>query len=377
MKRKKQKRHRKGEVAVCDDRGNLRLVFSFHKQRFFWSLRLPDTPHNRLIAHQKALKIRQDIELGLFRPENKSLYITNERPEGQTVRLAELWQRFVDYQKQILSPTTIVNSYEAVTRYLAKCSTEGLQDPVSLRGELLQITTKGQAQDALMYLSKCCQWGIKHGLLDRNPFAGMYREIKTNKPTAPVAFTREERDQIIAAFVNHSTYSHYAPLVKFLFWTGCRPCEAVGLKWSAVALDCSFVQFAASIVIAGSKLIERQSTKTGVVRKFPCNQALQELLQSLDRSTNPLVFPSKRGKPINIRNFNVGAWRGVLASLGLDYKNGIRMTPYNCRDTFISLQIAAGVSSDVVAYWVGNSPAVIRQKYLDPAALDRLAPVLG
>ncbi|MFN3360096.1 MAG: tyrosine-type recombinase/integrase [Pseudanabaenaceae cyanobacterium] len=374
MGRRKQKRHKKGEVVVANDRGNLRLIFSFNKRRFFWHLRLADTPYNRLVAHQKALKIRQDIELGLFRPENKAFYLGNGGARGQIVCLGELWQKFVDYQREILSPTTIANSYEPVTRYLQKCQTEGLQDPIGLRGELLQITTKGQAQNALMYLSKCCQWGMNQGLLDRDPFAGMYREIRTPKPTAPVAFTQAERDSIIAAFASDSVYSYYAPLVKFLFWTGCRPCEAVGLQWAAVAPDYSFIHFAAGIVLAGSKLVERPTTKTGVVRKFPCSPSLRELLRSLHPSSHTLVFPSKQGKPINIRNFNVGAWRSVLRQLGLEYKNGTRMTPYNCRDTFISLQIAAGVSSDVVAHWVGNSPAIIRQKYLDPAALDRLTP---
>jgi hypothetical protein len=39
-------------------------------------------------------------------------------------------------------------------------------------------------------------------------------------------------------------------------------------------------------------------------------------------------------------------------------------TPYNCRDTFITIQIERGMTSDIVARWVGNSPEVIRKHYL-------------
>ncbi|MBC1270555.1 site-specific integrase, partial [Trichormus variabilis FSR] len=48
-------------------------------------------------------------------------------------------------------------------------------------------------------------------------------------------FTREERDIIIKAFEESKLYSYYAPLVKFLFFTGCRPSEAIALQWKHIS----------------------------------------------------------------------------------------------------------------------------------------------
>ena len=98
----------------------------------------------------------------------------------------------------------------------------------------------------------------------------MYLDMLQSKAPPPVAFTVEERDRIIAAFVNDSRpgtdYRHYAPFVKFLFWTGCRPCEAIGLRWGSVLPDCSRVHFHESIVEISGRKVRR---KTVAKRKRP------------------------------------------------------------------------------------------------------------
>jgi integrase len=122
-------------------------------------------------------------------------------------------------------------------------SSVGLVDPLKFRLELLQATTESQARRTLMQLSAACKWGIKHKLIEDNPFDGMYLELSATKPVPPISFTVQERDQIIAAFETDSrpgiNYRHYAPFVKFLFWSGCRPCEAIGLRLSSVNADYS------------------------------------------------------------------------------------------------------------------------------------------
>ncbi len=35
------------------------------------------------------------------------------------------------------------------------------------------------------------------------------------------------------------------------------------------------------------------------------------------------------------KNFNQRAWSAIVTSLGLDVKEGINMTLYNCRDTLL------------------------------------------
>jgi integrase len=93
-------------------------------------------------------------------------------------------------------------------------------------------------------------------------------------------------------------YRYYTPFVKFLFWTGCRPCEAIGLRWGSVASNCGKVHFHESIVEVSGKLVRREETKTGVRRWFSCTPKLQALLQSIRPDVpepNNLVFPAPLG----------------------------------------------------------------------------------
>jgi hypothetical protein len=96
------------------------------------------------------------------------------------------------------------------------------------------------------------------------------------------------------------------------------------------------------------------------------------------RPENPdpdaLVFPSPKGGVIRESNFKERAWDKVLGHLGLMTKNGVKMAPYNCRDTFITLQATQGHSSTKIARWVGNSSKVIEEKYLDKLKLEHLRP---
>jgi integrase len=247
--------------------------------------------------------------------------------------------------------------------------------------KLLKVTTEYQARRTLMELSSACNWGIKHELVESNPFEGMYLELNQKKSPPPVAFTQEERDRIVTAFENDSrpgiNYRFYAPFVKFLFWTGCRPCEAIGLRWGSILPDCSRVHFHESIVEISGRLHRRKEDKTSVKRWFTCPGQLQELLQSIrpeDPEPEALVFPSPKGKAMTASNFRDRAWTAIITQVGLEFKEGIKMTPYNCRDTFITLQALAGHSSTTIARWVGNSSKIIEERYLDRMKLDHLRP---
>lgn len=337
----------------------------------------------------KAKQIELDILSGHFdetlasyKPQTVMSVASPDITPKPTPKLKDIWEQYLEYKTPHASPATLNGTYMPVSSHLEKCKTDGLEDSLKFRMELLQVTTESQARRTLMQLSAACIWGIQHGLLESNPFEGMYKALKSTRPNPPVAFSVEERDAIIAAFEQDNrpgmNYRHYAPFVKFLFWTGCRPCEGIGLRWGSVLPDCSKIYFHESIVEVSGALTYRSTTKTGVKRWFNCQGTrLQALLQSI-RPENPdpdaLVFPSPKGVAIRESNFKDRAWSKILASLGLNVKNGIKMTPYNARDTFITLQATQGHSSTKIARWVGNSSKVIEEKYLDKLKLEHLRP---
>lgn len=379
-----------GSVKVRSSNNRLQLVFTHAGKRHFVSLGLSNTPLNMKLAQDKAFEVQRDLEYGEFDATYQKYKTQQTRPKNddlpakaakKNARLRVLWEQYMEYRVPTASPKTINGTYDPVSSHLKQCKTDGLSDPLKFRKQLLKVTTMSQARRTLMQLSAACKWGIQHNLVTENPFEGMYRSLDATQPPPPVAYTTEERDRIIHTFETHKgkgmTYQHYAPFVKFLFWTGCRPCEAVGLRWGSVTEDCGRVHFHESIVEVSGKKERREETKTSVRRWFTCPGRLQGLLQSI-RPDNPdpegLVFKAPKGGIIGERNFCQRGWAKVVTYLELDVKEGINMTPYNCRDTFITLQALAGHSSTTIARWVGNSSKVIEDRYLDKLKMEGLRP---
>jgi integrase len=378
----------KGSVKVISSNGRLQLRFRYGGKRHYFSVGLEDNPVNRIAAEQKARGIELDIISGNFdqtlekyKPESA---LTTEVPKATprlTPKLKEVWGQYLDYKIPGVSPKTVNGTYEPVTAHLNRCKSDGLQEPLRFRMELLQVTTESQARRTLMQLSAACKWARQHRIIEHNPLDGMYRDLTATIPPPPISFSVEERDAIIAAFENDTrkgiNFRHYTPFIKFLFWTGCRPCEAIGLRWGSLAKNCSKIHFHESIVDVSGKLHRRNETKTSFDRWFACPKRLQELLLSIqpkNSSKDDLVFVSPRGKAIRESNFVDRAWNKILRKLDLAVKDGIEMKPYNCRDTFITLQALQGHSSTTIARWVGNSGKVIEEKYLDKVKLDHLRP---
>ncbi|MEO1125704.1 MAG: DUF3596 domain-containing protein, partial [Cyanobacteria bacterium J06639_16] len=202
----KQRKAKKGTVQLKNSNDRLQLVFSWQGQRYYLSTGLPDGPINRKAAEQKARQIELDFVSGNFDPTldkyRPQTVLRTQQPDitpKLTPELKTLWQQYVEYRMPHVSPKTINGTYEPVTAHLSKCKVDGLKEPLKFRMQLFQVTTEAQVRRTLMQLSAACKWGVKHSLIDTNPFEGMYKELATTQPPPPIAFTLEERDRIIAA----------------------------------------------------------------------------------------------------------------------------------------------------------------------------------
>ena len=198
---------------------------------------------------------------------------------------------------------------------------------------------------------------VDEELIPRNPFVNLPK-VKARKTQSDInPFTKHEQDIIIAAF--EQDCPHYAPFTKFLFWTGCRPSEAIGLQWKHIAPDLSEITFSEAVVEKN-----RKDTKTHTTRKFPCNAKLKSLLadikisESTGKGLEGLVFLSPKGCAVDGHNFLNREWQEILSENTIAYR-----VVYNCRHTFITLCLEAGVPVVQVARWVGNSPQTIWKYY--------------
>jgi integrase len=375
----------KGSVQVINSNNRLQLRFRYAGKRHYLSMGLPDTAINRKAAEAKARQMELDIVSGNF---DETLYkykpqsaLSPAEPEitpkvTPEVSLKELWEAFLEFKRPQCSENTMRYTYGVYTGYMEKLPTYSLKEASQIRDHVLQTVPLNSAKRFITRLSACCKFAMKSGLADQNPFDGMAAEIKLPKASREEGFTEiepfsiEERDAILQALQNNQfcpsksgyKHSYYAPLIEFLFATGCRPSEAVVLQWKHVTEDYRQILFEQALINTDRGKKIRKGLKTQERRRFPCNQKLQGLLKSVkpeDASSEDLVFPSPKNEPIDFNNFRNRTWKKVLKELGIEYRK-----IYQTRHTFITHALETGkLDAKDVARLVGNSPEVIYQHY--------------
>ncbi|MEG4812779.1 tyrosine-type recombinase/integrase [Microcoleus sp. F8-D3] len=204
------------------------------------------------------------------------------------------------------------------------------------------------------------------------------------------AFTKEERDIIIKAFYesDRQAIRHAAPLIEFLFLTGCRSGEAFALTWNNIKFESNQIVIHKSY--AGS--IKRvKATKNSDTRLFLMYPKLRDLLLRIkpaDAKPNELVFPLMNGNSFNSNSLGE-IWNsssstkssgkryrstGVVTKLVDEGKISCYLSPYHTRHTFITLQARAGVDLIMLAGICSTGVDVIMKHYLEH---DKLATPLN
>jgi integrase len=243
--------------------------------------------------------------MAISRPAGLLMAATQPKP---ALDLAELWEQYTAALAKRVSETTLKLNYVRVAGHISKLPTRLLDEAIAIRDHLLEHNSAYTAKRIWVQLNACGKWAQRSKLITENPFADMADDFRLNVTASDQvkdidSFSKAEMETVVAAFENHPRHCHYAPFVKFLFWTGARTSEAVGLKWKHVSPDFKTITFSEAVVNVSSKGI-RKCTKTKKPRKFPLFSLpkLVELLQSLKPDNcdpESSVFSSPTGKLIN------------------------------------------------------------------------------
>ncbi|MEG4842409.1 tyrosine-type recombinase/integrase [Microcoleus sp. B9-D4] len=195
------------------------------------------------------------------------------------------------------------------------------------------------------------------------------------------AFTKEERDIIIRAFYesNKSNVRQAAPLIEFLFLTGCRSGEAFALTWNNIRFDRNQIVIHKSY--AGS-IKQVKATKNSDTRLFVMYPRLRDLLLRIKpASVNPAslifmdvfdnIFNSGTlgniwlGNSVKDADGNTIKYPGVVTQLVESGAISCYLSPYHTRHTFITLQARAGVDLVMLAGICSTGVDVIMKHYLE------------
>lgn len=386
---------------ICKDPDSKKLLLRFRvrgfSKQFFLSTGLKDTKRNREIVRSKRDAIANDIALERFDPTLESYRFRAggkftpkaiAQPKYQ-YDLQQLWERYTEFQASQLEQTTILTKYHTIANHIERLPTRSLLEAPKIREWALANLTHYIAWNFLNYLSACCLWASDSELITDNPFD----KLKIARPKHKSnnddqrAFTLEQRDLIIKTFENHTSYSCYAPLVKFLFLTGCRPGEAFALTWADISIDCRRISINKSC--NGHRILK--GTKNGKKRVFPTqpgSRLQQMLLEYRPASYNPadLVFLSKAGRPMSSRlmfsfwhEWKSGGgertykYPGVVKALA-DAREVPYLSPYGIRHTFATWSISSGITADKVALWIGDTVETVLKYYCHPEVVSAECP---
>lgn len=271
---------------------------------------------------------------------------------GSGTNVKTLWFMYCDSRKGYIKESTLHYLVRTIGDKINTLPTDNIYDGEKIRDYLLKNSTPEYTDRVMRKLSLLFAWCTDLGLLKgTNPYPKLLRHLPIGKSQSLGAIAMSE-DEIKILLDTISPI--YLPLTKFLFFTGCRPSEAIGLQWQDIGTESLIL--GRSITRKDGKVLHSETSKNGKRREFPINEDLKAFLSTLtsNKGMESLVFPNSKGESIDYCVYSK-AWAKATPNKDT--------TPYNARDTFISTQVGKNIKPIVVAKWVDNSVRVIETTY--------------
>lgn len=386
-----------GWLKPSNNRGNLVIEFSLNLKKYKFAPVLkgkfdnvPDYRQACLACEQIEWDIRRgefDTTLDKYRPKVQS----PETNSPSAITLSSLWSTYKKDKELVIERTTQNTTWKFIDKVLVDCKLEQREDLSKVVETLLANYSLNTACKVTEVLSAAINHNKKRGTISTNPLMALIPDLKRSVgkrqaevgTTSRKSFIKTERDAIIRAFESDRfnpkssgyKHSHYASFVKFRFYTGCRPEEAIALTWGDIKGNQIHFNKAYS-----KRVLKR--TKNLETRKLPINAELKAIIDELRGSTleenmqpHKLVFPAFGGGYICQGTFNRKSWKVVLKGL-VDAGEILTYLPsYNARHTFVTMALEANVPVHVVAKWVGNTVEVLLRNYVNPDSQIQIPPL--
>jgi len=195
--------------------------------------------------------------------------------------------------------------------------------------------------------------------LARNPAKGA--DLPKQEHREMIALTADQ----VAALRVALAGSPHAALFDFLLGTGCRPGEALGLRWQDVDPDSGRVTIRRALTKVDGKPAFKAPKTKGSRRSLPLPASLVRTLRthrkhqaehalklgaSYDRAAD-LVFPNEAGGPLNLRFVTRRYFKPAVRAAGLPPT----LRVYDLRHTHATALLSQGVHVKVAAERLGHA----------------------
>lgn len=365
----------KGEISITNADGRIRLRWRYNGNRYSLNLPFSYVPENMPHATVKITEIKLDMMRGCFdtslkkyspQPENRvSTPIRSNVQAKPIIYLHELTEKFTDWVTQIRN-INIEHSidYFGTKRVLERyvnVPIEKITGKIAVENWCVSTYNK-----RLHFLRSFFTWLVDTNVISSNPLlhVSRRREKKKTKKERRKPLTENEIHTFLEAIRNDTfcpkcsrfKHSFYYPFLRFIFMTGVRNAEAVGLRVKHVDFEGKQVEisevFARTTKGTHHSARVSKGTKTGNTRYLPMSDDLFKLLWKLVQSREPeaLVFLSPRGLSIDDRMLEKRILKPVLKALGLGDRD-----LYVARHSFGTRAVQQGMAITDVAYLLGHS----------------------
>lgn len=345
---------------------SIRIVFTHQGKQVKETLYLDTepmapTPANVKYAVRIAVEIRNKIKTGEFKyidyfPHSPRAVKTDVPTLGQFM---DAWYSLLD-----LKPSTLTG-YRRAKDSFWKPALGHRPMPEIKHSEILKALKDGNWKSAktrnnkLSMIRSVFDLAMRDGIIAANPCSGI--ETTTYQKPKPDPFTLDEARAIIAGM-----YQHYPEQVgnyyQFMFFTGVRTSEGVGLEWPQVGLANRTALIDRGFVV--DEMTE--DTKTGKARLVKLNSLAMEAIEKQKKWTllqegGRVFHDPGTGKPWAYeQNARKRYWTPTLKLLGIRYRR-----PYNVRHTYATIGLMSGANPAFLAKQLGHSLKVFFEVYAD------------
>ncbi len=354
---------RKG--SGVENRGtSLRITFTIDGEAFKETVKvdgqsLPPTPRNIAYAERLAAEIRDRIRHRTFLwadyfPDSERATTGSAETVGQRL---DLW-----ISLQVSKAPSTVKGYRIAVewwkRHLGEKPLRALKHSDILVAIASEPTWTGKTRNnKTSVLRLALNLALRDGAIKTNPIDGLVAAEHQRPPPDP--FSREEVEVILAGFMakHGEQITNY---FGFKFFSGLRTAESLALRWESVDFRRNEVAIVESIVMGE----HRKATKTNTVRMVALNSRAMAYLKAQKAHSFLLpdgwVFPDPRTMKRWADDWTPREmyWRPMLKQLGIRYRS-----PYQCRHTYATMLLMAGVVPAFGARQLGHTVEMFLRTY--------------
>ncbi len=358
----------KGTVTIENFRERIRLRWRYQTKRYSLSLHSYNKM-NLLEARKTAIQIEQDMVRNEFDHTLKKYKVEQDVPEPIIKSIVGYFEEWVSDYKQMDCNKN--SDYFYIRNTIRKWG--DFKEADLLPKLNMEAFSPKTYNNRLSILRAFAGWLVKQKIWITNPLEDVNSKKvkKTEKPDRK-PFTESEISAILGAFKNDTycpkssryTHSHYYPFIYFVFKTGVRNSEAIGLRVGSLDLVNNIVHIKEALArtVNGTHASARvrKETKNGKERMLPLTRDMLEVLKPfiVGKQPDDLVFQSFNGLAIDDRMFQRRIFKPILKHLNIEDR-----VLYACRHTFGSRCIDAGITPVMTAFLMGNNPETALRNY--------------